>query len=361
MKTTRKEFLSGLASATAASALPSFAAKPGKGMLWIMYMQLGSHMWKQSNPLDPKGHFCGNRTWVDDAAWDARMAHAKAKGMNMILVDLAESIRYPSHPELAIEGANAAQSSRSAEWMNERVRKCKAMGLEVVPSLNLSATHDSWLGFYSRMLSTPTYYRVVGDLFRDVYDIFEKPRFMHMGMDEEAVDFAPTHQVAIFRQKDVLWHDINLFGKIIAKLGARPWMAADIEWWYPQDYAKNVSKDIVQQNWYYGQSFDAKAYKAKKDLRAKYIESYNRLDAAGFDQTPGPSNWLEGRDKKEGKTETRVNTDLTLEYCKRELNPDRVLGYVSLPWVGPGSGGNAGWFDACDQLAAARDKHYPES
>ncbi len=354
---TRKDFLTALGSTAAATAIGG--PKPRKKMIWGMYNQLGSYMWHEPNPLDPKGHFCGERCWADDLAWDNRVAYAREHGINLMLVDLAEALRYPSHPELALDGANKQQSSRSAEWMNERVRKCRDCGMEVVPQLNFSATHDAWLGFYSRMVSTPTYYRVAKDLIRDVYDIFEKPRFISMGMDEEAIDFAVSKPVGVARLGDLLWHDINFFGREISRLGARPWMASDIEWWYPKEFAKNVSKDILQQNWYYGQSFDSKAYKAKKDMRWKYIESYNRLDAAGFDQVPGPSNWLEGRDKREGKTENKVNTDLTLEYCKRELNPDRVLGYISLPWCGATKGGDAMWFDACDQLVAARAKHYP--
>ena len=356
-RVTRKDFLAALGSTVATTAIGE--PKPCRKMIWGMYNQIGSYMWKEPNPLDARGHFCGERCWTDDLAWDNRVAYAKERGINLMLVDCAEALRYPSHPELAIDGVGSRPGSRSAEWMNERVRKCRDLGIEVVPQLNFSTTHDAWFGFYSRMVSSPTYYRVVKDLFRDVYDIFEKPRFISMGMDEEAIDFAVGKPLGVARLGDLLWHDINFFGREISKLGARPWMASDIEWWYPEEFAKNVSRDILQQNWYYGQSFDSKAYKAKKDMRWKYIESYNRLDAAGFDQVPGPSNWLEGRDKNEGKTENKVNTDLTLEYCKRELDPNRVLGYISLPWCGATRQGDKTWFDACDQLVAARAKHYP--
>lgn len=355
--TTRKGFISSLAAASATAALG--VPKASKNMIWAMYMQIGSNMWKEPKPLDENGRFCGERCWTDDVAWDNRVAYARKNGINMMLVEIAEAMRYPSHPEIALTGKNADQSSRSPEWMNERVRKCREMGIEVIPQLNFSATHDAWLGFYSRMVSSPTYYRVAGDLIRDVNDIFEKPRFIGMGMDEEAPDFARNAPLGVARTGELLWHDINFFGNEISKLGARPWMWSDLEWWYPPDFAKHVSKDILQTNWYYGQSFDSKAYKAKNDMRWKYIESYNRLDAAGFDQVPGPSNWLEGRDKREGKTENRVNTDMTLEYCKRCIDPKRLLGYVSLPWCGSMRNGDKTWFDACDQLVAARAKHYP--
>jgi hypothetical protein len=188
-KSTRRNFIATFGAAAAATALGAPGQKRKK-MMWAMYMQLGSYMWNEPRPLDANGRFCGDRCWADDVAWDNRMAYAKKKGMNMIVVELAEALRYPSHPEIALTGKNADQSSRSAEWMNERVRKCREIGLEVIPQLNFSATHDAWLGFYSRMVSSPTYYRVTADLIRDVYDIFEKPPYIGMGMDEEAPDFA---------------------------------------------------------------------------------------------------------------------------------------------------------------------------
>lgn len=354
---TRRDFITALGSAAAATALG--APKPPKRMIWAMYMQLGSNMWNEPKPLDENGRFCGDRCWADDAAWDNRIAYAKEKGINLIVVELAEALHYPSHPELALPKVGGVQGSRSPEWMNGRVRKCRDLGIEVIPQLNFSATHDAWLGFYSRMVSSPTYYRVTGDLIRDVYDIFEKPRYIGMGMDEEAPDFARGKPHGVARMGALLWHDISFFGEEISRLGSRPWMWSDLEWWYPEDFARNVSKEILQTNWYYGQCFDSKMYKAKKDMRWKYIESYDRLDAAGYDQIPGPSNWLEGRDKREGKTENRVNTDMTLEYCKSRLDPRRVLGYISLPWCGSTRGGDKMWFDACDQLVEARAKHYP--
>jgi len=36
-----------------------------------------------------------------------------------------------------------------------------------------------------------------------------------------------------------------------------------------------------------------------------------------------------------------------------------VLGYISLPWCGATRQGDKTWFDACDQLVAARAKYYP--
>ena len=97
----------------------------------------------------------------------------------MLLLDLAEQIVYPSHPELAVKGS----------WAPERVCKeldrLRGLGLEPIPKLNFSTCHHFWLKEYSRMVSTPEYYKVCADVIRDVCEIFESPRLFHLGWDEE--------------------------------------------------------------------------------------------------------------------------------------------------------------------------------
>jgi hypothetical protein len=94
---TRRDFITALGSAAAATALGAPGQKRKK-MVWAMYMQLGSNMWKEPKPLDENGRFCGDRCWADDVAWDNRIAYAKEKGINLIVVELAEALHYPSHP-----------------------------------------------------------------------------------------------------------------------------------------------------------------------------------------------------------------------------------------------------------------------
>lgn len=60
--------------------------------------------------------------------------------------------------------------------MRKEVERLRAMGFEVIPKLNFSTSHDVWLGDYSRMISTPTYYRVCRDLIEEVAEVF-KPKY----------------------------------------------------------------------------------------------------------------------------------------------------------------------------------------
>ena len=73
-------------------------------------------------------------------------------GFDSVIIDLANGIKYKSHPEIAVEGA------WTPEFMQEEVRRYKKKGLKFYPRLNFSAGHDAWLCEYSRMVSTPYYY-----------------------------------------------------------------------------------------------------------------------------------------------------------------------------------------------------------
>ena len=99
-----------------------------------------------------------------------------------MLMDLAEQVLYPSHPELAVKGT----------WSPEKLRKeldrLRGLGLEPIPKLNFSTCHDFWLKDYSRMISTPEYYRVCADVIKDVCEMFDKPRLFHLGWEAIGTD-----------------------------------------------------------------------------------------------------------------------------------------------------------------------------
>ncbi len=58
------------------------------------------------------------------------------------------------------------------EKLRAELNRLRGMGLEPIPKLNFSTTHNGWLKYYRRMLSTPTYYKVCEDVLRDAYKIF---------------------------------------------------------------------------------------------------------------------------------------------------------------------------------------------
>ena len=62
------------------------------------------------------------------------------------------------------------------------------MGLEPIPKLNFSTAHDAWMGLYSLRVSAKPYYEVCRDLIKDAVNIFDGPRFFHLGMDGETAE-----------------------------------------------------------------------------------------------------------------------------------------------------------------------------
>ncbi|MBR4617273.1 MAG: Tat pathway signal protein, partial [Kiritimatiellae bacterium] len=178
-----KKLMLGIALAAAMAA----GAASNEGMVWGLMMQLGHNMWREM-PLCTNGMTeaqldgCArdfNRT--DQKVWDEVTERAAKSGVNLLLIDLGEGMVYPSHPELAVKG------SWAPEKMKAELARLRRLGLEPIPKLNFSASHDAWLKEYSRMVSSPEYYKVVSDIIRDVCEIFGQPRLFHLGWDEEKV------------------------------------------------------------------------------------------------------------------------------------------------------------------------------
>ena len=123
-------------------------------------MQLGHNMWGEG-PLvgepateEEKDKYARDFNRTDEKLWYEVTEYAAKKGVNMLLIDLGEGMVYPSHPELAVKG------SWSPEKMKAELARLRKLGIEPIPKLNFSASHDAWLKQYSRMLSTPEYYKV---------------------------------------------------------------------------------------------------------------------------------------------------------------------------------------------------------
>ena len=303
--------------AAAATGLPSLspAQAAAPAMLWGALLHMGTNMWSDI-PVTSWGPFKGDQLDLvcqadhlrfDEAVWQAltaRMAEAK---MNLVVIDLGEALQYESHPELAVKGA----------WPIARFRKelarLRAMGLEPIPKLNFSTAHDTWLKEYGRQVSTPAYYKVCADMIREVCEIFDKPRFFHLGYDEETAGHQTKYSYAVVRQGDLWWHDFLFFVKQVEALGVRPWIWSDYVWNHPEEFMRRMPKSVLQSNWYYGASFEA--------AQQKHVQAYTDLDKAGFEQVPTGSNWS-----------SDVNFKGTVDFCKKNLAPERLKGFLMAPW-----------------------------
>jgi hypothetical protein len=264
--------------------------------------------------------------------------------MNMVVIDLGEFPVYPTHPELALPG------SRKPDWICGEVRRLKSLGLEPIPKLNFSAGHDSWLGEYSRMLTTKPYYQVCRDLIKDVAEMFDHPRLMHIGYDEERVHF--QHGFQCVRTDEVWWHDFLFFVKTVEENGMRTWMWSDYGW-HHDDFVSKCPKSVLQSNWYYNDwmvGFDAS--KITIEAPRKIVELFAKLEKAGFDQVPCGSNW-KSREMREAKIPVNDSIKQLVKLCRSCIAPERLKGFMIAPWADCTMDSNATNHEGIDLLSKA--------
>ena len=272
-----------------------------------MMLPLGLNLWSEKNAAD--------HLRCDDAIWREATDLMAAKGFNLVLIDLAEGLAYPSHPELAVKG------SWSADRMRREVERLKGMGLEPIPKLNFSTTHDLWLKEYHRMVSTSEYYRVCADLIRDVCDIFGHPRLIHLGFDEEDAPNQRRWDYCVIRQGELWWHDFLWFAGEAEKYGMRPWIWSDKVWYHPDEFYRRMPKGVLQSAWFYEPSCDLAKIRSAHERNK--IKCFIDMDKAGYDQVPCGSNY---------GNETNIGE--LVRFSRAKLSPERLKGFLMTSWYG---------------------------
>lgn len=304
----RRDFIKKMTAAGLAANLPFFPPlrntavqqqKVPEGKIWALLLHLSFNMWDEKD----------NSLQLSDALWNDALAKMVSAGLNMVVIDLGDAVQYESHPEIVIKKAWTKQR------LGDELLKIRKMGLEPIPKMNFSACHDLWLGPYARMLSTKEYYTVCSDLIAEVIELFDTPRFFHLGMDEENVANQKESDMMIVRQKDLWWGDLYfLFGEVV-KRGSRPWVWSDYVRYEPEKFAKMMPKFVVQSNWYNGMNFDPE--------KNREVKAYMTLESQGYDQVPGGSNYYDGTDK---------NIMNNVQFCNEHIADSRLLGFIQSPW-----------------------------
>jgi hypothetical protein len=281
-------------------------------MIWANLLHLSFNMWEDRDESSLEGLEYGSircyRPFLtfDEDLWEKLVDRMASVGMNMLILDLGDGVKYESHPEIAVKDAWS-----TAKLCNE-LNRLRELGIEPIPKLNFATSHDAWMGEYSRCVSTPKYYEVCADLIEEVGELFGKPRFFHLGMDEETAEHQRYYAYAVLRQHELWWHDLNFLCDEVTKFGGRPWIWSDHIWRHKKSYIENVSPNILQSNWYYGSEF-------KED--DVMVKAYADLETAGYDQIPTASNHSND-----------VNFKRTVEHCRNVVDPDRLKGFMQTPW-----------------------------
>lgn len=331
--TNRREFLKHVAAASMIATFPEqpFFLKEEKvktenPLIWANLVHLGFNMWADNTPAkfrtkNPPSNDCTEtKDWAnwyhpdltfDKTVWDKTLDRMAEVGMNMVVIDLGDGVKYNSHPEIAVTGA------WSPSQLKKELKRIKEIGLEPIPKLNFSTGHKAWLGPYQRMISSKKYYNVCKNLIEEVSDLFDTPRFFHLGMDEETAMHQKTHENVVIRQGDLWWHDFYYLIDLVEKQNIRSWIWSDYAWHNPDLFFEKMPKSVLQSNWYYTDQFE----KVDHPLHQLYVSLYGKLEEHGYDQVPTGSNYYND-----------VNFGRTVEYCSKIINPDRLKGFMQSTW-----------------------------
>ena len=256
------------------------------------------------------------RRFQEHRQFDANLWHELVPalanaGVDTLLFDVADGIRWRRHPELSLPEA------WSAEELKRELDFCRSHGMKVLPKLNFSSSHDAWLREYSRMLSTKIYYDLCAELIAELIEIFDGPDYFHIGMDEENDAMQETYLHSTVRRGELWWHDFHFILDKIRAGGATPWMWSDKLWHCGLDeFSANVPKDVIQSNWYYSGDFAPSSEEYRKML-----DGFTQLETAGYLQVPAGSNWM-----------NFDNYPSLVAYCREKISPERLVGFINAPW-----------------------------
>ena len=234
----------------------------------------------------------------DETLWNDIITKMSQVGMNMLVLDLGDGVRYRSHPEIAVENA------WSVEKLKMELTKLRDLGLEPIPKMNFSTWHDAWLGKYEKMVSSDIYYTVCSDLITEGCDIFDKPRFFHLGMDEEyeaeIEEMEQHYKYQFTRKPNIYWHDLYFFLGQVEKSGSRPWTFFD-------------------------------------------------------ERNPGGAEAIYRKFPKSVAL-TAWNFEVLVDYCIDNVNPEYLLGFMMAPWQPTLESCRRQHMEAIQQVAKAIDK-----
>ncbi len=300
-------------------------------MYWAYLVHLSFNMWCDREAAEWQGYgIYKPYLRFDETLWNDLVEEMARAGVNMVVLDLGDGVQYRSHPEIAVTGA------WSREKLREEITRLRDRGIEPIPKMNFSTAHDAWLGEYSRCVSSPRYYTVCRDLIEEAIELFDQPRFFHLGMDEETWEHQRHYAYAVVRQHELWWEDLHFLVQQVERHGVRAWVWSDYYWHHPETFQQNMPRTVLQSNWYYG---------AEMDTQDVAVRAYIELAQHGFEQIPTGSNWSND-----------VNFVRTVRFCREHIPAERLLGFVQTSWMPTLEECRQKHLDAVRQIASAREE-----
>lgn len=314
-----------------------------KDLIWGYMLYLSNHMWQDetTKPLWYMPTPYSENISTEVETWDAIVPFLAERKYNLVLIDVGDGIKYESHPEIS------APNAWDKDFLRGKLAKMRELGMEPIPKLNFSTAHDTWMKKYRRMISTPEYYSFCSNVIREVCEVFDHPRFFHIGCDEEALEHQRSHEMIIIRNTDLWWHDFYFLCNECEKNGARPWIWSDYAWKNEKIFLQKMPTTVLQSNWFYSRFMDYSEHPGGKCIP---IECYELLDKHGYDQIPTGSTWA-----------CKQNLYQTVAHGKATLSQEHLFGYMTAPWLSTKREDFYGLCNDADRLYVARKAFYPET
>ncbi len=324
-------------------------------MIFSMLLHLSMNEWGDKNS---RLELWEDEVSADLGVWRRIVDAMPSFGFNSVLIDVGNSLKYESHPELAIPGAI------DKDRFKKELDRLRSIGLEPMPKLNFSGGHDAWLMDYSRMLGTEKYRRVASELIEEVSEVFGRPRFFHLGLDEEDPVNQGALQFQVVRRGDIFWRDVYHLFDATEKAQSTPWVWSDYCWHHPETFFEKMPKSVLQCSWNYGtlatipskrhpglrmESADDPSVHVEGKSKAAADSSILELDRRGYTQTLCCSNYT-----------CFESSDRTFEVGRDYLDQSRLAGYFTAPWGGLQAPDEFYHFDAMQRFWSAKKKYYPE-
>jgi len=167
-------------------------------------------------------------------------------GLNLLVVDCEDGVRYKSHPELA------RPYSVPMAHLRRLAARAHKHSIEVVPKLNFAQSalhqHNHWFRPYHRLFDNEEYWRRGFQLIDELIEACQPTRFFHIGMDEDHDRSHAQYAAAICTLRDglkerglraVMWKD------------AQTYPAAQVQTEKSRAVEGKTPRDVVQVVWHY--------------------------------------------------------------------------------------------------------------
>jgi len=171
-------------------------------------------------------------------------------GLNLLVIDCADGVRYRSHPELA------RPYSVPMAHLEQLVQRAEERGLEVVPKLNFSQSHlhrhNDWFRPYHYLFDNDEYWRLAFELVDELLQVCRPRRYFHVGMDEDHDRAHSQYVEAILTLhsglqerglRTIIWNDSAHKGR--ALVHAEKSLVAE----------QHIPRDVVQAVWDYSSAW----------------------------------------------------------------------------------------------------------